>query len=152
MVTIYDSASSLPGHLAGLLDEVRLQHHDWINNIEGSALQTQHEQMTIYGPFGGRAARPGDDFAASQRRARYQFQGGSGDVELVQMMESGDMVVLVMLEASEVNFAGQSSARPWVLRTTQVYQRTSDGWARLHRHADPLIKRRDLEETLSLLD
>jgi hypothetical protein len=81
-----------------------------------------------------------------------QFGGGSGSVEVVKAIVEGDLVVLVLVERSKVMFPGHDPSHPWILRTTQVFRRTSDRWLRLHRHADPLILRRSLDETLSLLD
>ena len=65
-------------------------------------------------------------------------------------MSAGDLLVLVLMETNEVKFDGYDKPQPWTLRTTQVFRRDGDHWSRLHRHADPLIKRRSLQETLAL--
>lgn len=112
----------------------------------------QADDMTIFGPFGGPAGSGGPEMQARQQRMSAMFRGGSGDCELVRAIASDDLVVLVMLERSQVTFAGQSEPRPWTLRTTQVFRRDGDRWVRLHRHADPLISRRSLDDTLLLLE
>lgn len=111
----------------------------------------QHEQMTIYGPFGGPARVFAGDNDPRQAATRAQFQGGESNVEIVRTIQSGDLAVVVSLSTNSVRFIGRSEPHPWVLRVTEVYQRTGDTWLRLHRHADPLIKSRPLAETLELL-
>jgi ketosteroid isomerase-like protein len=115
----------------------------------------QAEDMTIFGPFGGPGPRPGELtselLVAGQAAVAAQFHGGTGSCEVVRTIVEGDLVVLVMIERSEVAFEGRDGPNPWVLRTTQVFRRTDEGWARLHRHADPLILVRSLDATLDLL-
>jgi ketosteroid isomerase-like protein len=65
-------------------------------------------------------------------------------------MVSGDLVVVVLVERNEVTVEGGDAPQPWVLRTTQVFERRDDRWIRLHRHADPLIARRSPDETFGL--
>jgi hypothetical protein len=124
--------------------------------IEGQLEQTvtrkmiQAEDMTIFGPFGGELVRNGPEFAAVQPRIAARFRGGSSTCELVHWMSSGTLLVLVMIERSTVRFEGRDEMQAWVLRTTQVFRKDGDRWIRLHRHADPLIKRRSFDETLEL--
>jgi hypothetical protein len=64
---------------------------------------------------------------------------------------SGEVVVLVLIERNEdVSVAASSEPQPWVLRTTQVFEKRAEGWVRLHRHADPLIERRTPADTFAL--
>lgn len=116
----------------------------------------QGEDMTIFGPFGGPGPRPGElspeDLAARQAAVASQFHGGTGSCELVRTIVEDDLVVLVMIERSEVMFEGRDAPHPWVLRTTQVFRRAEDQWVRLHRHADPLMVPRSLDATLELLE
>jgi ketosteroid isomerase-like protein len=143
-----------------LIEEVDRGRDRWINGrteefISGARVN-QADDMTIFAPFGGPGPRPGeispDDLIAAQAAASSRFGGGSGSVEVIKTIVEGDLVVLVAIERNDVMFAGHDSPHPWTLRTTQVFRRTKDRWVRLHRHADPLILHRSLEETLSLLD
>lgn len=112
----------------------------------------QASDMTIFGPFGGEAGSGGPDLSARQKRINASFQGGSGKCEVVRSIAADDLLVLVMVERNRVTFEGRSEPHAWALRTTQVFRRDGDRWIRLHRHADPLLSRRSLEDTLALID
>ena len=125
----------------------------WVNGrVErfGTAQMVQAPDMTIFGPFGGAASTNGPELETPQARIASMFQGGSVKFELVKAMASDDLLVLVMIERGEVTFEGRDEAQPWVLRTTQVFRRDGSQWIRLHRHADPLIKRRIFDDTLAI--
>lgn len=125
----------------------------WINGAAETSATTRMVQapdMFIFPPFGGTRPAAGPALIEAQRNTAAQFKGGTGKIELIKAMSSGDMLVLVLLETNEVNFAGQTKPQPWILRTTQVFQRDGNRWVRLHRHADPLVKQRSLAETLAL--
>lgn len=62
------------------------------------------------------------------------------------------MVVVIMIERSEVRLVGREDKQRWELRTTSVFRHTDDGWSRLHRHADPLRRFRSPDETFALAD
>jgi hypothetical protein len=113
---------------------------------------TQAEDMTIFGPFGGPAPNmPASELTARQKAASTQFASGQTTFEVVNRIVSDDLVVLVMIERSSVRLAGATDLQPWVLRTTQAFRLDEDGhWWRLHRHADPLIRFRQGDETFAL--
>lgn len=133
-----------------LVAELDRGRQAWIDGrIEETATShmAQADDMTIFGPFGGEAAGPGPH----QAKAAALFHGGTGRCELVKAIADGDLVVLILIERNLVRFAADAAPRPWVLRTTQVFRRDGARWLRLHRHADPLIHRRPLPDTLALL-
>lgn len=113
----------------------------------------QADDMTIFGPFGGiaRGAAP-IAIPARQREMAAKFKGGTGYCELIRAFYEADLVILVMIERNQAKFEGHDEALPWVLRTTQIFRKEPNGWIRLHRHADPLVRFRDLDETLTLLE
>jgi hypothetical protein len=39
-----------------------------------------------------------------------------------------------------------------MLRVTEVFRKEQNAWVRVHRHADPLVRYRDLAATRQLLD
>lgn len=109
----------------------------------------QDEDMTIFGPFGGEAGR-GSALPDRQQAMAQLFQGGSGQTEVVKTIVGDDLVVVVLIERNEVTIDGSDQPQPWVLRTTQVFQRRDASWVRLHRHADPLIDRRSPPVTFAI--
>jgi len=110
----------------------------------------QDDDMTIFAPFGGEAGR-GSGLQDRQQQAARLFHGGTGACEVVKTIVSGDVVVLVLVERNEsVSVDGSDEPQPWVLRTTQVFEKRNEGWVRLHRHADPLIMRRSPADTFDL--
>ena len=142
-------ATATPGEIERLVAELDRGRQAWIEGrLEETATThvAQADDMTLTGPFGGEAVGPGPH----QAKVAALFHGGTGRCELVKVIAEGDLVVLVMIERNVVQFEGEPAPRPWVLRTTQVFRRDGDRWLRLHRHADPLIMRRPLVETLAL--
>jgi ketosteroid isomerase-like protein len=136
-----------------LVEELDRGRAAWINGrpeSSGTRYMVQASDMFVFPPFGGTAPESGAGLLQAQRRTAAQFKGGSGKIELVKAMSSGDLLVLVLIERNEVNFAGRAAPHPWILRTTQVFRRDGDRWVRLHRHADPLVRQRSLDETLAL--
>ena len=131
----------------------------WINGqgdfaADDSAYR-QADDMTIFGPFGGPGPAPGavtpEQMRVGQAAISAQFHGGEGSCELVRTIVEGDLVIVVLIERSMVSFKAFSTPQPWVLRTTQVFRKTDDGWTRLHRHADPLVTPRSLAATVALV-
>jgi ketosteroid isomerase-like protein len=138
-----------------LLDEGR---DDWIHGRlqweDDDSPMTQADDATIFGPFGGippagAAPKVRPDV---QRKLAGEFKGGSGSTELVRTIVEGDLVVAVYIDRSSVRFADQTDEQPWCLRVTEVFRKQGQRWVRVHRHADPLVRYRDLNTTRSLLD
>ncbi len=122
----------------------------WI--VRRSPLPWPHSDgFRIFGPFGSAGpAGWSENFARTQAAAAAQFQGAtSSTVELVQSYVSDRLIVLVMLEKNLVRLAG-SEPQQWDLRVTQVYEKEGTEWLIVHRHADPLVIRRSLTQTLEL--
>jgi hypothetical protein len=139
--------------LEELLASVDRGRQAWIDGTLGQGTDldvAQDDDMTIFGPFGGEAGR-GRGLPDRQRAAARLFRGGSGTCEVVKTIVAGDIVVLVLIERNDdVVVDAADGPQPWVLRTTQVFEKRDDGWVRLHRHADPLIARRPPAETFAL--
>jgi len=138
--------------IAELIEALNKGRQAWISGqLEWTATSAfeQATDMTIFGPFGGEAAL-GDP--ERQAKSASSFHGGTGHCQVVKVVEDGDLAVVVMVEWNSVAFAEDAEPQPWILRTTQVFRRDKPGhWLRLHRHADPLIIRRSLADTLELL-
>jgi ketosteroid isomerase-like protein len=138
--------------LRELLAVLERGHQAWIDGELGFGPgldADQDEDMTIFGPWGGEAGR-GPALPDRQKAMARLFHGGTGGNEVVKTVVAGDVVVVVLVERNEVRVDGSDEDQPWVLRTTQVFERRPDGWTRLHRHADPLIDRRTPAETFAI--
>jgi ketosteroid isomerase-like protein len=139
-----------------LLEQTRESQRAWVNGESASYASermSHTDRFTIFGPFGGLSPKGwSNEVARIQAGTAKAFQGGTSAIELVQSYVSSDLAVLVTIERNQVRFAGHEGPLPWNLRTTQVYERDVEGqWKIVHRHADPLLPVRDLEQTLRLL-
>jgi ketosteroid isomerase-like protein len=136
-----------------LLTQAKKAQLNWLSGDSGpSAAQMAHTpRFTIFGPFGG-PSPPGwsDEFAKIQASAARPFRGGTTSIELVQSHVADDLIVLITIERNQVKFAGSDRPQQWDLRVTQVYRRDGADWKVIHRHADPLVVRRNLAQTLQL--
>ena len=120
---------------------------DWDGGY-GAAL-TKREDATIYGPFGGPATEGAHAWAEGAKIGIKQIRNGHSKVQLIQSHASGDLLVLVLLEEQSGEVGGIPD-QPWSLRSTLVYRREDGKWRVIHRHADPLVKRRTLQETATI--
>ena len=104
----------------------------------------------MLGAFGGAASGP--VLTAGQQAAASQFQSGSGTIEVLDGGRSGDIEPrLVMIERATVQFRQRRGSQRWELRVTEVFRRRSEQWHHVHRHADPLVERRGLDDVLALI-
>jgi hypothetical protein len=142
--------------LVAALDQGRARWIDGRGEFAADSPIRQAADMTIFGPFGGPGPAPGsvtpEQMSAAQAAISAQFHGGDGSCQVVNTIVEGDLVVVAMIERSTVDFQARTGRQPWILRTTQVFRKTPDGWLRLHRHADPLIGPRSLAATVALID
>jgi len=150
-------ASTAQAEIATLVRACGHGRHEWIHgrvvwDDPGSPIG-QAGDATIFGPFGG-IAPPGVPpviQVEAQRAIAQRFKGGEGSTEVVRTIVTGDLAVLVVIDRSHVTFDGHAERQPWALRITDVFRREAGTWIRVHRHADPLVRFRDLDDTLALL-
>ena len=142
--------------LIAALDQGRARWIEGRGEFAADSPVRQADDMTIFGPFGGPGPAPGsvtpEQMSEAQGAISAQFHGGDGSCQVVNTIVEGDLVVVAMIERSTVEFQAINGRQPWILRTTQVFRKTPDGWVRLHRHADPLISPRSLAATVALID
>lgn len=103
------------------------------------------DDFTLMPPYGGGPVRgfdASDEHIAAMERF---FQSGEAEVEVVASYASGDLAVLVAIERQHAEVGGLPD-QDWSLRVTLVFRREGDEWRLLHRHADPLVRRRPLEQ------
>jgi ketosteroid isomerase-like protein len=135
--------------VAALLERCRRDHHAWING-DGSGYALP-EDGTILGGIGGYGFG-GPATTARQAAVARQWQSGTGEVELLNAAVGGDIAWLAMIERAQVTFDPAVGPQRWDLRVTEVFRRVDDGWERVHRHADPLVDRRAVEDITPLLE
>jgi ketosteroid isomerase-like protein len=107
------------------------------------------EDFSFFGPFGGDASRV-DSFTDERMQAMANFfANGVHESHLVEVYDSPELVVLVLVERSTVE-VGTVPRQDWWLRVTLVYKRDGDRWQLAHRHADPLRVGISLEQAAEL--
>ena len=137
-----------------ILERTERAHQAFIRGDAGpyQALFAHRDDVTLAGPFGNEPARGWTDIEPRMARAAALFRGGESRIELVHAEATAELVCLVMIERGTVEFVGRAEGpEPWVLRVTQVYRPIDGEWRAVHRHADPLIRSRSLDEVLRLL-
>jgi ketosteroid isomerase-like protein len=92
----------------------------------------------LFSPFGGAPTHGRDMTEAAWERMGRFFRNGTFEQEVVAAYGAEDMVVLAIIERSNVE-VGDATAQNWALRVTLVYRRDGSEWRLAHRHADPLV-------------
>jgi ketosteroid isomerase-like protein len=135
--------------LSQLLDECRRDHEAWING-DGSRYELPDEG-TILGAIGGHS-RGGAETGRRQSAVAAEWRRGAGGLEYLNGGTDGDLAWLAFIERATVEFVTDpaGSERRWDLRVTEIFHRSDDRWRRVHRHADPLVDRRPLSDTVKL--
>ena len=105
--------------------------------------------FTLMAPFGGKPTRGYELTDERWEAVGRFFKNGDFEQEVVETYASSDLVVLVLIERSNVEVGGLS-AQDWSLRVTLVYRRDGSQWLLAHRHADPLVKGVSLEQAAAL--
>lgn len=141
-----------PNDLAAILAETEAANQAWVNGQWDRGygdLISSAEDAAIFGPFGGPALIGAQNWAQRAGKAVGQFSNGVSKLKLIAHYTSGDLLVLVLIEEQAADIAGRQS-QPWSLRVTQVYRRENGAWKVAHRHADPLVGARSIEQALAL--
>lgn len=107
------------------------------------------DDFTLMSPFGGEPSRGAEYTPERVQRMASFFRNGRFKMELVESYASKDMVVLALIERTDVEVGGLS-AQNWALRVTLVYRRAGAEWVLIHRHADPLVDPVALDQAAAL--
>lgn len=136
--------------LAELLERCRSHHAAWING-DGSNYELPVDG-TIMGAVGGYSLG-GPETSARQRSVATAWRRGTGTIEFVNGGTNGDLAWLTFIERGSVEFASdpEGSTRRWDLRVTEMFRRVAGDWERVHRHADPLVDRHELNDVANLV-
>ncbi|APB32412.1 hypothetical protein GlitD10_0111 [Gloeomargarita lithophora Alchichica-D10] len=105
------------------------------------AIYSHQEDITILGGFGGvekgwSQVAPRLDWAASQ------FDRGTFAEEEVSVVVGTELAYTVAIERNHVYMGNPPEPQTLELRVTQIFRRELDGWRLVHRHADPLVQKR----------
>ena len=112
-------------------------------------LLTITNDFTLMSPFGGTPSRGSDYTSETWEKMGRFFKNGTFRQEVVQSYASADMVVLALIERTNVEVGGLP-AQDWALRVTLVYRRNGAEWHLVHRHADPLANGISLQQAAAL--
>ena len=119
-------------------------------NVEKwQALLPRSDDFTLMSPFGGKPTHGPQLTAEAIEAMATFFKNGTLTQQVVQTYASADMVVLAVIERSNVEVGGLP-AQEWALRVTLVYRREGAHWRLAHRHADPLVPGISLEQAAAL--
>ena len=132
------------------MDQCRRDHAAWING-DGSQYELPVDG-TILGAVGG-FSLGGPTTSERQRAVAALWRRGAGSIEFLNGGTDGDLAWLTFVERASVELVAdpEGSTRRWDLRVTEVFRRSAGRWERVHRHADPLVDRRGLEDVAQLL-
>ena len=110
---------------------------------------THHARgFTLMDPGGG-PARRFEDRAETFRGWQSPFANGEARLEHVETHAWGDTAVLVMIERQHGE-VGSLPDQDLSMRVTHVYRREGSDWLLVHRHADPLVHKIDMEQIAAL--
>jgi ketosteroid isomerase-like protein len=107
------------------------------------------DDFTLMSPFGGTPSRGSDYTPERMERMGRFFRNGTFSQELVQAYGSSEMVVLAIIERSNVEVGGLP-AQDWALRVTLVFRREGSEWRLAHRHADPIVESLSLQQAAAI--
>jgi ketosteroid isomerase-like protein len=143
-------ASSNDAPLAELVGRTEQAAVAWMRgDMDRYLALTQHARgFTLMDPGGG-PARRFEDRAESFRGWTSYFAGGDAMLEHVETHAWGDTAVLVMIERQHGEVGGLPD-QDLSVRVTHVYRREGPNWLLVHRHADPLVHKIDLQQLAAL--
>jgi ketosteroid isomerase-like protein len=107
------------------------------------------DDYTLMPPYGGETSHgfsPTDEEIEATSKF---FVSGHATFEVEQRYASGDLAVLVAVEAQR-GHVGDFPEQDWSLRVTIVFRRVGDRWQVVHRHADPLVRAIPLDHCAEL--
>jgi ketosteroid isomerase-like protein len=122
----------------------------WMRGDMDRYLELTHHArgFTLMDPSGG-PARRFEDRAAGFKGWESPFANGEARLEHVQTHAWGDTAVLVMIERQHGEVGGLPD-QDWSMRVTHVYRREGSGWLLVHRHADPVVHKIDMQRLSAL--
>ena len=111
---------------------------DYINGSSETLIDisTSHDPATFFPPSGERIVGAQAVNEANRKGAASFKEGSTGEFEVLQSAESGDIGFWTGLQHAKAMLEGKSEAVPMSLRVTEVFRREDGEWKLVHRHAD----------------
>ena len=95
------------------------------------------EDPATFMPPNGKLIKGADAVRAANAAAAKTFREGSrGRFEIVNSGSSGSFGFWTGLHHAEIMMQGREKAVQMILRTTEIFTLTEQGWTLVHRHAD----------------
>ncbi|HEX7803984.1 MAG TPA: nuclear transport factor 2 family protein [Pseudoxanthomonas sp.] len=111
------------------------------------ALWSHTDDVTLSGAAGGATAKGWRNVSSRLDWASSQFKGTNGTkaVEQIHTAISGDFAYIVQYEHIRYHRPGQQELAKRDYRVTTIFRRGPEGWRVVHRHADTLMTRQDIQ-------
>jgi ketosteroid isomerase-like protein len=126
------------------LDEYHRAGHEITNgNPEVyKALYSHREDVTVANPFGP-PVRGWSEVSATLDRAAQNYRDGEiVGFENVSTGIASDLAYTVEIESYRARVGGAEELAPVSLRVTSIFRREDGIWKVVHRHADPITRKR----------
>ena len=111
------------------------------------ALWSHTDDVTLAGAAGGATAKGWNDVSSRLDWASSQFHGTNGTkaIEQIHAAVSGDFAYIVQYEHIRYHRPEQQELAKRDYRVTTILRRGPEGWRVVHRHADTLMARQDIQ-------
>lgn len=110
------------------------------------ALWSHSDDVTLSGAAGGPTAKGWSNVSSRLDWASSEFKDtkGTRSIEQIQATISGDIAYIVRYEHIRYHHPGQQELRR-DYRATVIFRREPVGWRVVHRHADTLMAKQDIQ-------
>ncbi len=108
-----------------------------------AAMATERSPATFFGPGGGHVVGAPEVVATYARDAARFAPGGDSHFEILHNGAGGEIGYWVGYQRAAARFDGSADPTPFDLRVTEIFRREDGEWRLIHRHADPLVSRRE---------
>jgi ketosteroid isomerase-like protein len=111
------------------------------------AMWSHADDVTLSGAAGGSTAKGWSEVSKRLGWASAQFKDarGSKSAEIINASVNGNFAYIVQYEHIRYTRAGQTVEAKRDYRVTTIFRRESEGWRVVHRHADTLMERQDIQ-------